>query len=198
MPGLPFSFGELTVGLQCIWIRCKEPAWETELGERSYFCLEHAYRNMRGDLLMNNAQLAIYNREGFFDALREKWRFPDWYLDQRRKRSMMAQPWGNNANQCWDCNKVIVAATHRGPDGKPQRIKYCGRCRSKRGLPDNELEPMMECMNKGLYLDRECLGWFPISSALGLQQTNFRCCPPCYIKLMNMGKQWRKDYGYDF
>jgi hypothetical protein len=186
------------VGLQCIWIGCKLDAWEHPRGERSYFCLEHAYKNMRGDLVMNEAQLAIYNREGFFDALNEAWRFPDEYLKHRRHRSMMVQPWGSNANQCWRCGKVIAAKTHRGPDGMPARIKYCGRCRIVLELPENEAEPMMHCMNKGRYLDRNCLGWFPMSSAMGPQWTEFRCCPPCWAKLANMGAQWRKDYGYDF
>jgi len=177
--------------MKCLHLNCRLDAW-TKGELRSHWCLEHAWRYVRGDIVPNDAQRA--RLEQFTDALRAPVgiHFPLEFIEHRRRRELRVAPWGSRVNICYDCIKPIVSGR-----------KYCGRCRIRHGLNDDESEPLIQCDNwgksrPGRYLNSECMQRLPARITKQPSNSAFRYCPPCFLKLDRMGAGWRKREGFDW
>lgn len=176
--------------MKCLHLNC-----ELKPFPGSHWCLEHAWRFNRKDgsgIVPNDAQRVALKKFPEILHTNNVWCFPQDYVETRRRREQRVAPWGGMVNTCWDCNTPIIS-----------RVKYCGRCRTKLGIPNDETEPMIRCDNwgksgPGRQLNSNCRHEFPARDVVLPPGSIFRYCRPCFIRLDGRGPEWRKREGFDF
>ena len=193
---------------QCIRLNCKDLGWidPDNHDRRSYFCLKHAYAAARGHLIFTPPQWAIFNKEGFEDALVPEQcgygkkiaqeimfeTFPLDFITHWRVLAGQRTPHrGFDPNMCCACGKTIISGRKR-----------CGKCRRKAGLPDDEVGPgpMTRCGHwrnipePGHVYLRNCKFEAPLETMRDVHGELW--CPGCVMYVFGIDRDARRKHGY--